>query len=111
MRTGPSEPRLPVLAVVADVTVEVAEARSAGSRCAVDGSSQSWPFSRPAKWWKLAQVIQTAPPRSRRTQAPSARSRSPNTLPATSSSLPLIALCGLLALGGGFDPAIHKHEV
>jgi len=46
---------------------------------------------------ELAQVYQSAPPQVALASEPEA----PASLPATSSSLPLIALCGLVALGGG----------
>jgi hypothetical protein len=51
---------------------------------------------------EVAQVIQTEPPPAA-TETAAAAPNQPAELPATSSSLPLIALCGLLALGGALS--------
>jgi len=50
---------------------------------------------------EIAQVVQSEP-RTTVAAAPEA-ALAPAELPATASSLPLIALCGLLALGGAFS--------
>jgi hypothetical protein len=56
---------------------------------------------------EIAQVIQTEPAQPARVATSPTSPTSPtlvaqNKLPATASSLPLIALLGLLTLGGGF---------
>jgi hypothetical protein len=94
--------KAPVLAVVADVTPEVAQPEAPE----VVAQLQQLPVMavRPTgEVVELAQVIQPAPTA---TVAPApqvaAVAPEPATLPATSSSFPLIALCGLLALGCAF---------
>lgn len=86
--------KTPVLAVVADVTPEVEKPEAPE----VIAQLQQVPLMavRPSgEVVELAQVIQPAPPAV-------AAATAPATLPTTSSSLPLIGLCGLLALGGAF---------
>jgi len=87
--------KAPVLAVVAIVTPEVERPEAPE----VVAQLRQLPIVavRPTgEVVELAQVIQPAPPATVAAAAPA-----PATLPTTSSSFPLIALCGLLALGGG----------
>jgi len=93
--------KAPVLAVVADVTVEVARPEAPE----VIAQLQQLPVMavRPTgEVVEVAQVIQTAPLTAdpvAPVAAPVAAQLTENRLPDTSSSLPLIGLCGLLALG------------
>ena len=93
---------VPVLAHTADVQVEVAKPEEA----TVATSLQQTPVMavRPTgETVELAQVIQSEPPATTVAAAPDAAAPNyPAELPATASSLPLVALCGLLALGGAF---------
>jgi hypothetical protein len=87
----------PVLALQADVPVEVAKA----DEPAVVVRLQQAPVIavRPTgEEVEIAQVTQAEPPATLAAAAPNY----PQELPATASSLPLIALCGFLALGGAF---------
>jgi hypothetical protein len=91
----------PVLALQAEVAVEVAKPEEP----AIVAVLQQAPVMavRPTgETVELAQVIQTEPP----PEAPATVAAAPNypaELPATASSLPLVALCGLLALGGALS--------
>jgi len=86
----------PVLAVAADVTPEVA-APEAPEVVAQLQQTQVVAVQPTGEVVEVAQVTQPAPP----VQVAQASAPSPAPeLPATSSSLPLIALCGLVALGG-----------
>jgi hypothetical protein len=91
----------PVLALQADVAVEVAKPEEP----AIVVALQQAPVMavRPTgESVELAQVIQTEPlPEVTATVA--ASPNYPAELPATASQLPLIALCGLLALGGALS--------
>ena len=92
---------VPVLAHTADVQVEVAKPEEA----AVATSLQQTPVMAvqpTGETVELAQVIQSEPAETTVAAAPAAAPTYPAELPATGSSLPLIALCGLLALGGAF---------
>jgi hypothetical protein len=95
--------KTPVLTVLADVTVEVPQPDAPE----VVAQLQQLPVMavRPTgEIVELAQVIQVAPPATiaaAPAAAPAPVRLAENKLPDTSSSLPLIALCGLLALGGG----------
>jgi hypothetical protein len=64
---------------------------------------------------EVAQVVQSDPPKAEvlvAAAAPPPAQITDNTLPQTASSLPLIALCGLLALGGGLlVPSIRKRAL
>jgi hypothetical protein len=62
---------------------------------------------------ELAQVIQTEPPpAATATETVAAATNYPAELPATASQLPLIALCGLLALGGALSVrSIRNHSL
>jgi LPXTG-motif cell wall-anchored protein len=55
---------------------------------------------------ELAQAV-TPPP----AEAPVVAQAAPATLPATGSSLPLVALFGLLALGGAWTAKLAKKRV
>jgi hypothetical protein len=100
--------KAPVPAVVAAVTVEVEKPEAPD----VVAQLQQLPIMavRPTgEVVEVAQVIQTAPPPAAAAapaSAPAVASApvqlAENRLPATSSSLPLIALCGLFALGSAF---------
>lgn len=84
----------PVLAVAADVTPEVAQPEAPE----VVAQLQQTPVvavQPTGEEVEVAQVTQPAPP----VEVAQAPAPAP-ALPATSSSLPLIALCGLVALGG-----------
>jgi hypothetical protein len=98
--------KLPVLAVVAEVKtevtkpeeLEVTEVLVAAPVMAVKPTGEVV---------EIAQVIQTEPAQPARVATSPTSPTSPtlvaqNKLPATASSLPLIALLGLLTLGGGF---------
>jgi len=90
----------PVLAAVADVTPEVDKPEAPE----VVAQLQQLPIKavRPTgEVVELAQVIQVAPPAATVPATEAAVAQEPATLPTTSSSFPLIALCGLLTLGGG----------
>ncbi|MBZ5677273.1 MAG: hypothetical protein LAP61_23760 [Acidobacteriia bacterium] len=94
--------KTPVLALQADVPVEVAKPEEA----AVVAVLQQAPIvavKPTGEVVEIAQVIQTTPPAT----VAAAPAQTPvlvaeNKLPATASSLPLIMLCGLLAIGGAF---------
>jgi hypothetical protein len=91
----------PVLALQSDVVVEVAKPEEA----AVATSLQQTPvmaIQPTGETVELAQVIQTEPPATVAAAPDAAAPNYPAELPATASSLPLIALCGLVALGGAF---------
>ena len=91
---------LPVLAVTAEVPVEVAQPEEP----AVVTQLQQLPLVavRPTgEVVEIAEVVQAVPPEVVAAAAPPPADL-PATLPATASSLPLIALCGLIALGGAF---------
>ncbi len=61
---------------------------------------------------EVAQVVQTAPPQTTPSPLRAAPAQVAKTLPQTASSLPLIALCGLLALGGALMvPSIRKRAL
>jgi len=90
----------PVLAVVADVNLEVEKPEAPE----VVAQLQQLPVMavRPTgEVVEVAQVVQTTPPETV-AAAPAPILVAENKLPDTSSSLPLIALCGLVALGGAF---------
>jgi hypothetical protein len=90
--------KVPVLAVVADVTVEVAKPEAPE----VVAQLEQLPIKAvqpTGEVVEVAQVIQTTPVVVAVEPAPVLVAE--NRLPDTSSSLPLIGLCGLLALGGG----------
>src|SRR6185503_15763639 len=92
--------KTPVLALQADVPVEVAKPEEP----VVVTQLQQAPVIavRPTgEEVEIAQVVQSEP-RTTVAAAPEA-ALAPAELPATASSLPLIALCGLLALGGAFS--------
>jgi len=89
----------PVLAVVADVPVEVERPEAPE----VVAQLQQTPIKAvqpTGEVVEIAQVVQPVPPE---VVAAAPVQVAENTLPATSSSLPLIGLCGLLALGGAFS--------
>lgn len=94
--------KTPVLALQADVPVEVAKPEEA----AVVAVLQQAPIvavKPTGEVVEIAQVIQTEPPAA----VAAAPAQTPvlvaeNKLPATASSLPLIMLCGLLAIGSAF---------
>lgn len=91
--------KTPVLALQADVPVEVEKPEEP----VVVTQLQQAPLIavRPTgEEVEVAQVVQSEP---RETVAAAPIQVADNTLPATASSLPLIALCGLLALGGAFS--------
>jgi hypothetical protein len=92
--------KAPVLALVVPVTAEVAQPEAPE----VVAQLRQLPIvavQPTGEVVELAQVIQPAPPAAV-VAAPEvvAAASAPATLPTTSSSFPLIALCGLLALGG-----------
>jgi hypothetical protein len=91
--------KLPVLAVVADVKVEV-EQPAAPEVVAQLQQVPVMAVQPTGEVVEIAQVIQVAPPTPSVTAAPEPILVAENRLPETSSSLPLIALCGLVALGG-----------
>ena len=89
--------KAPVLALEVEVPVEVAKPEEPTIIAALEQTSVV-AIQPTGETVELAQVIQSAP-------APAAIANepvqtAPQTLPGTASSLPLIALCGLLALGG-----------
>ncbi len=91
---------LPVLAVTAEVPEEVAQPEEP----AVVTQLQQLPLVavRPTgEAVEIAEVVQAVPPEVVAAAAPPPADL-PATLPTTSSSFPLIALCGLIALGGAF---------
>jgi hypothetical protein len=90
----------PVLAVVADVKIEVEKPEAPE----VVAQLQQLPIRAvqpTGEVVEVAQVAQVVPPQVV-AATPEPVLIAQNTLPATSSALPLIGLCGLLALGGGF---------
>jgi hypothetical protein len=90
--------KTPVLALQAEVPVEVAKPEEP----VVVTQLQQAPIIavRPTgEEVEIAQVVQSEP---RTTAAAAPAQVAENKLPDTASSLPLIALCGLLALGGAF---------
>jgi hypothetical protein len=90
--------KTPVLAVTAEVQVEVAKPEEP----AIIAQLNQAPVVavRPTgEVVELAQVVQSTPPAAV-AAAPVPTQVAENTLPATASTLPMIALCGLLALGG-----------
>jgi len=90
---------VPVLALQADVPVEVAKPEEP-QIVAVLQQAPVMAVRPTGEVVELAQVIQTEPP-PEAAVAP-ATLVAENRLPETGSSLPLIALCGLLALGSAF---------
>jgi hypothetical protein len=91
----------PVLALQAEVAVEVAKPEEPAV-VAVLQQAPVMAIKPTGETVEIAQVIQTEPA----TAAPATVAAAPNypkELPATASSLPLIALCGLLALGGALS--------
>ncbi|MBZ5634866.1 MAG: hypothetical protein LAO55_17225 [Acidobacteriia bacterium] len=102
--------KTPVLALQADVPVEVAKPEEP----VVVTQLQQAPIIavRPTgEEVEIAQVVQSEP-RPTAAAAPAAAAPNyPSELPATGSSLPLIALCGLLALGGAFGVRSMRKRV
>lgn len=97
--------KVPVLALEADVPVEVAKPEEP-QIVAVLQQAPVMAVRPTGEVVEIAQVIQTEP--QREVAAPTTLVAE-NKLPATGSSLPLIALCGLLALGSAFGiRAIRK---
>ncbi len=99
--------KTPVLALQADVPVEVEKPEEP----VVVTQLQQAPLIavRPTgEEVEVAQVVQSEP---RETVAAAPVQVADNTLPATASSLPLIALCGLLALGGAFSVRAMRKAV
>jgi hypothetical protein len=90
----------PVPALSADVAVEV-EKPEEPAVVAVLQQAPIIAVKPTGEEVEVAQVIQTEPPPASETAA--AAPNYPAELPATSSPLPLIALCGLLALGGALS--------
>jgi len=90
--------KVPVLALEADVPVEVAKPEEP-QIVAVLQQAPVMAVRPTGEVVEIAQVIQTEP---QREVAAPATLVAENKLPATGSSLPLIALCGLLALGSAF---------
>jgi hypothetical protein len=91
----------PVPALQAEVAVEVAKPEEP----AVVAVLQQAPIiavKPTGEEVEVAQVIQSEPPPAA-TATAAAAPNYPAELPATASTLPLIALCGLLALGGAFS--------
>lgn len=92
--------KVPVLALQAEVAVEVAKPEE--PQVVVVLQQAPVIAVRPTgEEVEIAQVVQSEP-RTTVAAAPEA-AIAPAELPATASSLPLIALCGLLALGGAFS--------
>jgi hypothetical protein len=101
--------KTPVLAVVADVTVEVAKPEAPD----VIAQLQQLPVMavRPTgEVVEVAQVVQTTPQVTVAAAEP-AIVPAPVQLPATSSYLPLIGLCGLLALGGAITVRAIRNQI
>jgi hypothetical protein len=93
--------KTPVLAVVADVTPEVAQPEAPE----VVAQLQQLPIKAvqpTGEIVEVAQVVQVAPPPVVADDAPAPVVLAANTLPATASDWPLIGFCGFLALGAGF---------
>jgi hypothetical protein len=94
--------KLPVLAVVSEVKAEVVKPEEP----AVVAELKQAPVmaAQPTgEVVEIAQVVQTTPQETvAAAPAPVAEPVAINKLPDTATSLPLIALCGLLALGGAF---------
>lgn len=101
--------KVPVLALQAEVPVEVAKPEE--PQVVVVLQQAPVIAVRPTgEEVEIAQVVQSEP-RTTAAAAPEA-AVAPAELPATASSLPLIALCGLLALGGAFSlRAMRKRAV
>ena len=92
--------KVPVLALQAEVPVEIAKPEE--PQVVVVLQQAPVIAVRPTgEEVEIAQVVQSEP-RTTVAAAPEA-AIAPAELPATASSLPLIALCGLLALGGAFS--------
>ena len=92
--------KVPVLALQAEVPVEIAKPEE--PQVVVVLQQAPVIAVRPTgEEVEIAQVVQSEP-RTTVAAAPEA-ALAPAELPATASSLPLIALCGLLALGGAFS--------
>ncbi len=91
--------KVPVLALQADVPVEVAKPEEP-QIAAVLQQAPVMAVRPTGEVVELAQVIQSEPPPE--AAAAPATLVDENRLPETGSSLPLIALCGLLALGSAF---------
>ncbi len=91
--------KVPVLALQADVPVEVAKPEEP-QIAAVLQQAPVMAVRPTGEVVELAQVIQSEPPPE--AAAAPATLVAENRLPETGSSLPLIALCGLLALGSAF---------
>jgi hypothetical protein len=92
---------VPVLALESDVPMEVAKPEES----TVVTVLQQAPIRavRPTgEVVEIAQVIQTAPPATVDAAPVETTMMAANKLPATASPLPLVFLCGLLALGGAF---------
>jgi hypothetical protein len=89
---------LPVLAVVTEVKIEVAKP-DAPEVVELLKQAPVMAIKPTGEVVEIAQVVQVAPP-TRVAAAPAPVLVAENKLPDTASSLPLIALCGLLALGG-----------
>jgi hypothetical protein len=93
--------KTPVLALQADVPVEVAKPEEAQVATALQ-QTPVMAIKPSGEVVELTQVVQSEPP-TKVAAAPTQVARvTENKLPDTASSLPLIALCGLLALGGAF---------
>ncbi|MCU1338577.1 MAG: hypothetical protein JWO19_4158 [Bryobacterales bacterium] len=95
---------IPVLALEAEVPVEVAKPDEP-EIVAVLQKAPVMAVKPTGEVVEIAQVIQTEPP-----TTVAAAPRQVETLPDTASSLPLIALCGLLALGGAFTVRSIKNR-
>jgi hypothetical protein len=93
--------KVPVLALQAEVPVEVAKPEE--PQVVVVLQQAPVIAVRPTgEEVEIAQVVQAEPRTTTVAAAPEAAA-APAELPGTASSLPLIALCGLLALGGAFS--------
>jgi LPXTG-motif cell wall-anchored protein len=105
--------KLPVLAVVAEVKTEVTKPEEL-EVTAVLTQAPVMAVKPTGEVVEIAQVIQTEPPAQVRAAASPTEPTlvAENKLPATGSSLPLIALLGLLTLGGGFTVrALAKRRI
>jgi hypothetical protein len=91
----------PVLALQAEVAVEVAKPEEP-EVVAVLQQAPVIAIRPTGETVELAQVIQSEPPPAA-TATVAAATNYPAELPATASPLPLLALCGLLALGGALS--------
>jgi len=90
--------KLPVLAVVSDFQVEVAKPEEPAVVVELK-QAPVMAIQPTGEVVEIAQVVQTTPPATL-AAAPEPTPVALNTLPDTASSLPLFAMCGLLALGG-----------